>query len=94
MLSRKFSKKLSFCIITGLLMVQWLGVTHAHDSEIDVDRICSICLVGENLSHGIVPSIAVNNVNGIFASRDNFSNTQNPQVSFYYYLSRAPPVYL
>ena len=87
-------KKLIFGIVAGLFVLQWVGVTHTHDSDIDVDRICSICLVEKNISHGVVSAKLSLNLNAVFADHEAFSNIQRPQVNASYYNSRAPPVYL
>ena len=91
---QNLKKNLILCIVAGLLVLQWVGVTHAHDSDIDVDRICSICLVKKNISHGVIsPQLSVN-LNSVVAHHDTFFNIQRPQVNISYYHSRAPPVYL
>ena len=88
------NKNLIFGIIAGLLVLQWVGATHTHDSDIDIDRICSICLVEENLNLGIVSSKLALNLNGVFTGQDTPFNAQQSQVRLSYYRSRAPPVYL
>lgn len=91
---QNLNKKLILCIVAGLLVLLWVGVTHTHDSDIDVDRICSICLVKKNISHGVVSPKLSLYLNSVVAHHDTFSNIQRPQVNVSYYHSRAPPVYL
>ena len=91
---KNLNKNLIFGIVAGLLILQWVGVTHTHDSDIDVDRICSICLVKKNISHGVVSAKLSLNLNAVFADHGTVFNIQNPQVYVSYYNSRAPPVYL
>lgn len=91
---QNINKKLILCIVAGLLVLQWVGVTHTHDSEIDVDRICSICLIKKNISHGVVSSKLSLNLNAVFVEHDIFINSQDPQVNVSFYHSRAPPAYL
>ena len=91
---QNINKKLILCIVAGLLVLQWVGMTHAHDSDIDADRICSICLVKKNIGHGVVSPKLSLNLNAVFVEHDTFFNIQRHQVNTSYYHSRAPPVYL
>jgi hypothetical protein len=91
---QKLNKKLILCIVAGLLVLQWVGVTHSHDSDIDVDRICSICLVKKNISHGVVSSKLIVNLNAAIADLAKPFTIQRSKVYISYYHSRAPPVYL
>lgn len=91
---RLLNKSLILSIAAGLLVLQWVAVTHSHDSDIDIDRICSICLVKENLTHGLVSSKLALNLNAAFADQYIPFTIQHSQVSVFYYRSRAPPVYL
>lgn len=88
------NKKLILGIVAGLLVLQWVGVTHTHDSDIDIDRVCSICLVKENLSHGLASAKLTLNLKGVFADQDKPFTVQYSQPSISYFRSRAPPVYL
>ena len=92
--SQNLNRKLILCIVAGLLVLQWVGVTHTHDSDIDVDRICSICLVKKNISHGVVSATLSLNLNAAFAYHDTVFYIQRPQVNVSYYNSRAPPASL
>lgn len=74
--------------------MQWVGITHTHESDIEVDRICSICLVKKNISQGIVsPKISLD-LNAVFIDHDVYLDIQRALVNVSYYQSRAPPVYL
>ena len=85
---------LALFIVAGLLVLQWIGVTHTHDSDIDVDRICSICLVKKNISHGAVSPALFIALDVAFTGHNSLVNIQPSRVNLSYYYSRAPPVNL
>ena len=90
---RQIRRIYAIFLITGLLAAVWVGQTHAHFEEdpYEVDLVCSICLVGENLSHFLVTAAFEQSRNSAVIEQTNRYEYPSSHLVFSYYLSRAPP---
>ena len=91
---RYLNKKLILCLAVAILALQWVGLTHAHDENIDVDTICAACLAGEHLKHGVISSAPTLYLNHVSSSEEALFTFSIPRVDISHYQPRAPPVYL
>ncbi len=93
---RQIRKIYAICLIAGLLAAVWAGQTHAHFEEnpYEADRVCSVCLVGENISHFIVTAAFEQFRDSALIEQTNRYEYPNSPLVLSYYLSRAPPLIL
>lgn len=91
---RQIKKIYVVCLIAGLLAAVWVGQIHAHFDEdpYEVDRVCSVCLVGENVSHFFVTTAFEQPGNSAVIKQANRYEYPNSTLVISYYLSRAPPL--
>ena len=93
---RQIRKIYAIWLIAGLLAAVSISQTHAHFEEdpYEVDRVCSICLVGENVSHFIVTATVVHTPNSSVTEQTNHLRFERSPSVISYYQSRAPPLNL
>lgn len=89
------NKNFVVALVFGLLLAQWLVLTHVHDQQsTSPDSLCSVCVTGEHFSHAVSSSPVVVTSQAVTQTvLDVFEHIILQQfVPFFH--SRAPPVLL
>ena len=85
-------RKLVLMLVLGLLLAQWLVITHIHEHAGNTyDSLCAICVTGEHFSHVLNNSPLI--ITPQFFQQFNLyiSNDAVLQQSVLAFHSRAPP---